>query len=217
MTGVLDISFKGKQAMFTGGFATGNVFAFMCFWLISSEIYINFEKKSNWGLIVLCAFQFLFSYIAASKTGMLLAILNCVFLLIMKNFRVPDRIITIGCRWLFPVLGILYLVATIVFARSSGKLYTLVYMIDHALTGRIRNTAYLYEKYGFTVIGQQIEKGAIEYNDYYRLTKATVDGVFPLLFLQLGLIVFVMISVAFVLINKRYYISKLDCYFLILN
>lgn len=216
MTGVIEISFKRNRATFTGGFATGNAFAFLCFWLISSEIYINFEKKSNWNLIVLCIFQFLFSYIAACKTAMLLAILNCFFLLILKNYRVPERIITIACRWMFPVLGILYLAATIIFARGSGKLYTLVYMIDYALTGRIRNTAYLYEKYGFTVLGQQIEKGAIEYNDYYRLTRATVDGVYPLLFLQIGLIVFVLISVAFVLVNKRYYISKLDCYFLIL-
>ena len=118
-------------------------------------------------------------------------------------------------------MGALYYACVSIFYSGSGALYYTVYFVDNFLTGRIRNTAYLVSKYGVTIWGNYVQKGTIEYDTYYQLTRATVDGGYALLFLQAGVVYFILISIGFVLLYKKYKCDDFEiwtiCLFIVYN
>lgn len=213
--GMVELSIKNGQNCFTGGFATGNAYAFIVFWLVSLYLYIHFDDCKIGHIIGFTVLSFLISYISLCKTVMVLSIINGIAITLLKNGWYPKKILEFLARWLFPVLGVAYCSAITIFANKMGSNYAAVFAIDHFLTGRIRNAAYYYEKFGFTFWGREISKGAISYDDYYRLTSVTIDGLYPLLFLQVGFCMFILLCLAFVLVKKNKEVGRVELYFLI--
>lgn len=215
LLGDVSLSAKSGLATFTGGYSTGNVFAFICFWLVSLYIYVEFERLRIVRTFLLCVLQFVLAYIAGCKTVMALSAINFVGLFLLKNNLLGEKLLSHVTRWMFFVVGIIYYGAIQIYSQAAGKLYGVVYVVDIFLTGRIRNSALLYDKYGFSIIGQYVQKGNVDFDEYYRLTRATIDGIYPLLFLQAGLVIFLLLSVAFFMISKKNKCSNLEMFFII--
>lgn len=214
LLGNVSLSVKSGLTTFTGGYATGNVFAFICFWLISSYIYVEFERLGIRRTFLLCILQFILAYIAGCKTVMALSVINFLGLYLLKSNLIKKKLLSYVTRWLFFVVGIIYYGAIQIYSQAAGNLYWIVYVVDNFLTGRIRNSALLYDKYGFSVLGQYIRKGTVNFDEHYKLTRVTVDGIYPLLFLQVGLVIFLLFSIAFFIISKKDKCTNLEMFFI---
>lgn len=216
LLGIARLSTKSGIMTFTGGYSTGNVFGFICFWLISLYIYIEYDWLALKKIFFFCVLQFALAYIAGCKTVMVMAAISLVGLLFLKKNWLGERLLTHITKWIFFVVGVMYFGVIQIFSQASGRFFWIVFVIDNFLTGRIRNSALLYDIYGFSVIGQRIQKGNVEFNEFYRLTRVTVDGMYPLLFLQVGIVVFILLSIAFFMISRRHRVTKVEMFFIIM-
>ena len=218
--GSIAISTKNGLTSFTGGFETGNVFAFVIFWLVMEYMYTRRNDLSIPRIFLCSLFQLFIARISGCKTVLYLSIISCIVLIVLQ-FRKMPKVGTIFSRFGFVIVGALYYSSVLIFYSGSGILYYAVYYIDNFLTGRIRNTAYLVSKYGVTIWGNYVQKGTIDYDTYYQLTRVTVDGGYALLFLQAGVISFILISFGFILLHKKYKCDDFEiwiiCLFIVYN
>lgn len=218
--GSIAISTKNGFSSFTGGFETGNVFAFVIFWLVMEYMYTKRHDLSIPKIILCSLMQLFVARISGCKTVLCLSIISCIVLIFLQ-FRKMPKVGTLFSRFGFVIVGALYYACVSIFYSGSGALYYTVYFVDNFLTGRIRNTAYLVSKYGVTIWGNYVQKGTIEYDTYYQLTRATVDGGYALLFLQAGVVYFILISIGFVLLYKKYKCDDFEiwtiCLFIVYN
>lgn len=206
--------YKSNILTYTFGFTTANTFAMFCLWCMIEYTYLYFDYFNLKMCSILIFLSLLIGTFSKCKTFIILIFIWLIGLTIIKKNKCKGKLIQKVSQYFFIIIGVLYYVLVIQFYNRGGILYTLSTILDSMLTGRIRNTALLYQIYGITILGQKVNKGVVKWDSYYSLTSVTVDGAYAAFFVQVGIIYFILLSIGFYFLVKRG--KKIDALLVIL-
>ncbi len=195
--------FTGDRLRFNGGFLHPNVLATYISSCMLMYIWKYFGKITRNRFAGL-AFVIVFSYaISRSRTNFLInALLLLLAILGQERKKFLDKVLNKTLKFAFPVLSIVvYYLQTHYLTWNRWIL-----LIDRILTGRIRYAAYAFQRSGITLFPRFLDyaqSGIVEWTPVWNLNTFTFDNVYSFLWMQVGVIWIVVVSVVIWIFVKR--------------
>ncbi len=181
---------------FDFGFSHPNVAAAMLFNMMIMWIWLSYNKLKLSTYVKLIMFSIAVYFCTGTRTLLIVGLFT-VFLVMLskseKKWMQTGFAIIAGA--VVPILTLFFMYTTVNYQSGSNA----IKVADTLLTGRLKLGAYAYEHYGFTFLGQVVEKGTIfGYDALWNMSKfSTFDNLYTKLMINNGLIWLVIIIVAF--------------------
>jgi len=154
--------FGPPRHMFFMGHA--NLFTSYLIWTSLDYIYLSYKKPMVIRLIAVWLVNLVFYYFTGTYTGLLILILTTVLITLDKLGKgFFDKTLTITAKYGFLFISLMFALLTAVYTRLDGQLRLIWEAIDRFMTGRMWPGAYIYETYGFTILGQRLRVAPVFY------------------------------------------------------
>ena len=189
---------------FGGGFSHPNVlssFILSCMLMFAWKRFRRITPNEFGWMVCIAVLSFIMS---RSRTGLILSLFTLLLLFLAQN---ENRLVT---KTIDPVLLVIFpgMSAIIFWAQrqfSAGNRIAL--LLNDLLTGRIKYAAYAYLRSGTTWLPRYLDyaaSGLISWSPEWNLNTFTFDNLFSFLFMQMGMIWIVVISLLIVLVYKKF-------------
>lgn len=174
-------------------FTNPNTTAIKFGWGIVMYVWLKWNKL-NLGKIILC---FLFTslvYLLTQSDGCLI-VLFFLILVFFRKYKIIQEICVLVSKWCFPVLGILNIFIASVFIKDITYA-DLIQKLNIFFNQRIAMAYLAIRDNGMTWFGQQI-KMLHNWDWKFKFGNYTVDSAFVYLYVCIGVIYFILISIGF--------------------
>lgn len=197
LVGFYPCNVKNTYIIMTFGFNHQNVFAGQLIWLILCRMYLKQYVRLLDGMVYFIIF--ILGYFTTGSDALVLIGLILFLCIIYTKLFPKSKIFKKMCALSFFVLG-MFIMVGIYSIYSRNSLLEFYKTIDTYFTGRIGLGAkYLdiLSSHKFSIIGQYAIRGTISWDPVYNLNGITIDGLYISLFIQYGIVWFVIISFGF--------------------
>ena len=178
------------------GFSHPNAFALIVGWILLETLYLSYGKYKNSMFVLYPLSGIVLYYFTGCDTIMYITVATAVFLF-LGRFKALQGILHTTAQYLFPILAIANAFCITTYMKRGGGAYKVVQILDMLLTARIRQAAYIMERYGVTLFGQEVPMGdRVPYDRYYRLSNIMCDGLYSYLLVCMGLVFTLLLSFA---------------------
>lgn len=188
--------YSDSHLVFKYGFGHQNEFSGYLIWLVLLRIYNKKRITLTEGILYLIIAAF--AYITTrSDIIILCTVVATILFIFVKYWRGTFKAYRFLASISFALIGLFVLVAMkSIYSRDGFSNFFL--SIDSYLSGRMRIGArILADNHSISLIGQYIKRGIVDWDSYYGLNSVTVDGLYICLFLQYGVIWFIIFSLLF--------------------
>lgn len=194
---------QGESIQFNGGFIHENVLSTYVFSCMLIYLWINFDKlklKNMLFLILTCIIVYVFT---RSRTTLILNILMIILVFIFSSKkRSFEIILKKTLPFLFPTISI----AMFYFITHYLDNNSLILKLNELLTGRIKLGAYAFSRSGICFLPRYLDYaniGYVEWDFFWRFQTFTFDNLFSYMFIQLGVIWIITVSILIIQIIKK--------------
>lgn len=181
---------------FDFGFSHPNVAAAMLFNMMIMWIWLSYNKLKLSTYVKLIMFSIAVYFCTGARTLLIVGLFTVFLVMLSKSERKWMQTgFAIIAGAVVPILTLFFMYTTVNYQSGSNA----IKVVDTLLTGRLKLGAYAYEHYGFTFLGQVVEKGTnFGYDALWNMSKfSTFDNLYTKLMINNGLIWLVIIIVAF--------------------
>lgn len=181
---------------FDFGFSHPNVAAAMLFNIMIMWIWLSYNKLKFSTYVELILFSIAVYFFTGARTILIVGLLTVFLVRLSQSERKWMQTgFAIVAGVIVPTLSLFFMYTTVNY-QAGGNV---IKIVDTLLTGRLKLGAYAYEHYGFTFLGQVVEKGTIfGYDALWNMSKfTTFDNLYTKLMINNGLIWLAIIVVAF--------------------
>lgn len=183
-----------------------NAAAMLAMWTIFELIYIKYKTLSLKKLIGY--FFILLPFIIFTNSRTCIYLIFIVFMLIIlekKGIKIQKKIVNNISKYGFAIISLLIGILTIWYIQLILYFPNLSKMF----TGRIYYSYKTYTMYGWTMFGQWFQTKDLNW-DTYSITNILLDSLYSNLFLGIGVIFIIIISISFYNVSKNSdYITQL--------
>lgn len=173
-------------------------------WAVIELWYAFYNKLSVLQIWLLWSFILITYFFTDSNTGMIVGTAVAIMLTVVKySGKREHKIIKLFAKYLFAVFSALFIVTTVSFTKLTGGLLIAFKVFDKMLTGRLMYGACAYDLKGFSFIGKQLIFPRKFYWHEKWMDTMVFDNGYIWLFVSYGLVFMILISLGFMLINKR--------------
>lgn len=180
------------------GFVHPNSFAIYFLNLLLMWVWLNYEKINKKDILFMILLSTLCFLMTDTKTSYIITLIFSILLYLIKYSKLPKNIINIISKYIFPILSVLILILIIKFLDGN----IIAHKINHMLTGRIKLGAYAYNKFGLSLLGQNIEFGTIIWESSWLLNSFTFDSIYSTFWINWGWIWIVVLSILFLKLSN---------------
>lgn len=180
------------------GFWHPNTFSIYLFNLIIMWIWLNFTSISYKNMFVILGICICSYFLTKTRTSFINALLLILLLIIYKKAKNFAVVLERIAKYIVLVIN----VCTIILVKGYAQGNVIVYSIDMLLSGRIRLGAYAYERFGVTLLGQDLSSIVVEWDSVWQLTGHTFDNLFSFLLINQGIMWSVILTWAFYKLAK---------------
>lgn len=179
-------------------FSHANVFSMLLLWTIFGYIYANFDKLDK-KRIVACWGVYAFFYLYTdSNSGMIILSVVSVLLIIRDlTGEKFDVAISFLSRYLFIILALFFNAMMVSLPQLTGDLREKWKEIDSFFTGRLKYGAYIFDKYGFTLLGRPLNIHIRDYWEGFWIDGLPADNMYMFFSVWYGLFFSVLIAYLF--------------------
>lgn len=174
------------------GFTHPNGFSIYAYNLMLMWIWINFKRINSKHIAILLLLDIFLFTLTKTRTSLITSLLVLALLAVYKseNIRLQNLFNKVA-RYIVPTMFVITMI--LVFLYTKGSL--IVIAIDDILSARIRLGAYAYSNYGFSLFGQYVPLGEVQWDTTWFLSIFTFDNTYTFLAFNIGLIWIVIISI----------------------
>lgn len=187
---------EGICLYFSFGYSHPNVTAAMLFNIMIMWIWLSYDNMRYSTYFKLLAFSTVVYFVTGARTILIVGVLTIFIVMLSKSERKWIQTgLAIIAGWIVPVLSFLFMYTTVNYQSGNA----MIRVVDTFMTGRIKLGAYAYEHYGFTLLGQVVEKGTkFGYDALWNMSRfTTFDNLYTKLMINNGIIWLVIIAVSF--------------------
>lgn len=181
------------------GFTHPNVFSAILINITCMWIWLNYDRIRNEHIGITLIAHIIFFRFTDCKTSLIIVILLCAMLFIFRAQRKLDKALTVAAAAAMPVISLAYFTLTALYTRQ----FKLSLLIDDMLTARIRLASYIYEHYGISLFGQNLENITVKWEEPWRLVAHTFDDVYSYLIVNQGVVWLAALCVLFALVARK--------------
>lgn len=189
---------------FNGGFFHANVlssYILSCMLMFSWKQFGRITANQFAGMACIAALSFI---LTKTRTGLLLNVILLLLIYLTQNKnQLVIKLVNAAFLLLFPALSGLIFWTTKQYTSGSS----IAMVLDDILTGRIKYAAYAYLRSGTTLLPRYLDYadvGQISWTPEWNLNTFTFDNLYSFIFMQLGMVWIVIITVMFFLLFKKF-------------
>lgn len=190
---------KEGVTRFCFGFVHPNLFSIMLANLLLMWVWINYEYIKLGHFIILIVLEVVLYTFSKTRTAfyIMIILILLIALLYKKN---NSRLFSYISGLSFPAVGVFWCVLFSTY-RGSG-FYN---FFDTILSGRLRLAAYAYNTVGYTWFGSDVLPilKKVEWDPVYYLNDYTFDSLYSELFMNIGIVTFVLLCVLFFVLSMK--------------
>jgi len=188
-------------------FFIGHANMFMAFvvWACIEYIYLNYNKIKPTHLIIIWLINIIFYAYTDSNTGMVIMTALTLLIAFDKiNVNSTDRMLTILAKYIYSFIALLFTFLATIYTRLGPVLRNVWQTLDNAMSGRIKYGAYVYDVYGVTFMGRQLNVPEKIYWDGRWFDKFYYfDNFYHGNLLQFGVIHIIISAITFAIIGSK--------------
>ena len=191
----------GISLYFNFGFSHPNVAAAMLFNMMIMWIWLSYGNLKGSTYFKLVTFSFAVYFVTGARTILIVGMLTILLVMLSKSEkRWVQTGLEVIAGGIVPILSLLFMYTTINYQTGNA----VIKAVDVLMTGRLKLGAYAYEHYGFTFLGQVVEKGTkFGYDALWNMGRfTTFDNLYTKLMINNGIIWLIIIAVAFLCVAK---------------
>jgi len=193
----------GTRTRFSGGFTHPNVLSAYVFSCMIMYVWKHFGEISGNEFCELVLVMLGTYFATKSRTSFLLNILLLLLIFLGQNKQnFMEKIMNRVLKYVFPFMSLF-----VYWAQKNyltGNIF--IIGIDNLLSGRLKYAAYAYETSGITWFPRYldyVESGKVSWDVIWNLNTFTFDNIYSFLFIQMGGIWIVLISVLIIALCKK--------------
>lgn len=182
-----------------------NTFSAYLIWAMLEKLYANEAKRKGRHIVLVWVVYFVFYQFTDSRTSLIICTMACGLMLIDHYFPnclgEPLRIVA---RFSYAIVAVFFTVMSAGYTSFSGGMLDFFDNINRFFTGRLLYGAYLYDRFGPTMLGQVIYlPGSVVYWHGNWIDCIIMDNCFIMLLEYYGWIYMVLIAIALLWIMRR--------------
>ena len=179
------------------GFSHPNVFACIVTNLFAMYLWLHFDTARFHNFFLMLLTEFVVFLITDSRTGLLVT-LFLVLIVALCRVEKLHKIVQVSAMYALPVLTAFFYTLCKLFAAG----YTLIQLLDMGLSGRIRLSAYAMERFGVSMLGQNITGVQVKWDEFWRVSGIAFDNVYTYL-LVTQFIWLIVVAILFFILAKK--------------
>lgn len=181
------------------GFGHANSFSIYIFNIILMWVWEKYDDLSLKDILKIALLGIILFELTDSKTSFLCMLVLLVLLTFVLYRKLPIGWINTTAKWIFPGLSVFYLFSYRLFLKGN----MIIQLLDKMLTGRIMLGAYALEKCNLSFIGQKMNFGSVAWTPEWKLNYFTLDCTYTSMWVNIGWIWIIVLSVCFYMLGKR--------------
>lgn len=190
-----------------------NTFSMFLLWTIFEYLYVNYEKLNVQSLIIITVINASLNFFTQSTTNTIVSVI--VLLIILLNKLLPKWQMS-AIRWFikyaYAIFSIFFCLITIFYRKLSGSLMTLYNLLNDFFTGRLIYGAYMYDKYGGTLLGKTLNLRPNDYWNGHWFNGIACDNAYIWHLVSFGVIFLVLLILLFFAVADK--VNQRDAIFL---
>lgn len=191
-----------QKYLFDFGFSHPNLISCIIFNIVIMWLWVYYDSLDRRAYMFCLLFLYAVFLLTGSRTMLFLGVFTIILISISKsNKRIVHTSIKAIAKYIVPILAIFFYY-TCIYYNESNQLIT---QINDFLTNRIKLGAYAYTQYGFSFLGQVVEKNTeFGYDAVWNMSKfIAFDNLYTSLMINYGFIWLIVIaSSLYFLANK---------------
>ncbi len=210
LMGFIDISGvagASRGVRYNFGFGHPNTFSIFFLNLVIMWVWLYYFQKKKKGkyLFYMASLTILVYFFTKTRTMLFSAMIFYGLLWIVSKEHKKHKWLTLCARVIVPSCCFIMIAVSVVFAaqlKISDK-NTLIILLDHLLSSRVRLGAYGFANYGLTLFGQNLTGRTVIWDQYWGLSAHTFDDVYTYCAMNVGIIWLVIIIILFYKLAKK--------------
>lgn len=176
------------------GFIHPNMFSMYVFQLILMWVWLNYDRLKQEHVVGFSAISFLVFIFTKTRTSLIDTLVLCLLLLFVhKEYGNSKKVLTVCAKYITPAAAIVTLFLSVTFASGNP----LSRIADRILNTRIRLGGYVYERYGMTLLGQDLSGMKVTWDSFWGITEHTFDNIYTAVAMNYGLVWLIFICIAY--------------------
>ena len=188
---------------FNGGFSHPNVLSCMILSCILMFVWLHFRRITPSQFIWMTCIAFFSFLTSRSRTGLVLNLLLLLIIYITQHdSKLIEKALDLVLPLLFPALTAMFYVAQRLYLTGNGT----ALLLNDLLSSRIKLAAYAYARSGTSWLPRYVEyfsTGYIIWTPEWKLNSFTFDCLYSYLFIQMGIIWIVVITILFAFVTRK--------------
>jgi hypothetical protein len=167
-----------------------NTFSGFLIWASFEYIFINYKKLSVFNMAVIWLVNITFYSFTYTNTGLIVLTIVSVLIVIDKLGKgLFDKLFTFLARYVYIFCAVFFPFLAVIYTELDGTLKEMWHIVDNYLTGRIWYGAYVYDEYGYTILGvRDMSPRVVLWQGRWFRTMTIFDNYYLGNFLSYGLI-----------------------------
>ena len=182
-----------------------NFFAALFTWTCFEIIYINYDRIRGLDLTFMWLLSFIFYRFTDSNTGIIM--LSLIILLIVwdkSGGRMFRKTITLLVKYGHFVCSVVFMAFVAVYTSLDGQLKALWESLDSVFTGRMLPGVYVYDTYGFTLLGRTLQFAPkVNWNGVWFDNLAYFDNYYIGHLVLFGIVLLTALSLVFFILSDK--------------
>lgn len=184
-----------------------NTFTMYLTWTCLMYIYVTYSegKLSNQRLLGLWLINIIFYIFTDSSTGIIVSTLIIVIVFLLGKIpNVINAYVHNISKYGFAVCSAIFPLSVVLYNYYNSSMKSIFFFLDNLFTGRLLYGAVLFDKFGWTIMGNPIilESNKVYWQGFWFDGLAN-DNTYIWMFVSYGSIYLVLISIGFILISNR--------------
>lgn len=187
-----------KQAL---GFSHPNTLASFSLLILLEYVYLRYNKLCKWDAILIVATIAVIWQFTMSRTSVYTFVVVLIFVVLEKRFssffQKPI------CEWLFSLLPMLCGALCLLLSWLYSKGVAFVIKLDTIMTYRISAAQRMFERYGFSVIGQKVATRGTRSTEIAENTIFNADMAYMAIPIRYGVIIAFLLLLGYFFLSRR--------------
>ena len=181
------------EMMYNFGFSHPNIFASVATNLFAMYLWLHFESMDIRKLIGLCGAMAGVYVLTGSRTALIVTAFLLLGYLVMHGRKKVWGLLRLGAQVAVPLMAVFFGVMCSKYTTGNP----LIMALDSVLSKRIKLGAYYLERFGISLLGQNVTNIEVKWDPFWRLNGATFDNIYTYLLVTQTIWLFVIILLFF--------------------
>ena len=210
---MITLSYRDGRARHAFFFVHPNAFSMVVMWSVAEYLYLKFDRLRFRNAVILFAIIIVTYYLTMTRTVVILAAVTIIGTFVVKRTSgVVNWFVRAFAKYGFAFFSAFFIVVSVYFFSFDGMVKTVVTYLDKLISNRIVLGALADKLYGLTLLGQEIQYGAIKWDPIYRMNELALDIGYHKVAFELGLFYTGLFSTALFLSARKLPIK--ECFFI---